>query len=629
MNTAVIMRNSKARTFLYVLLACAMMFTVFLLSTTHTKLKDTQDSHEKCQQQRDSLSAQLQVVYEHKSRLEKTLQAETLERKKTDEALQLSREEWARDKQSSQSKINELEKKMEERDKTHQEEFGNLKSSYNSLQQEKEKLEADLARHVTLLQQEKDVQVSLKKEIDQLRDLKQKGDITLDAEVKKMQSQLEMCRSDQNQLQVAIQQLKSVQGLPRAPPQVADGEKYQNNAANNVQRAQVVGSAEVGAVPRKPEVKEERGAQKYGDQNQPFGAESQPRKWQGAQAGGEVNNAALGQPNEVLPAPRKPQVNEQVAAAPVAAVPVAKSSSTTTTTTTTTSTVRPPPALDDGAGIMQGAAPPLKERPRDPVKAPQNPIQHEGVEQLAQRPAEKPAAERPAQQIAQPAAPQLAKPVLRSADAAAVQAAKALGQADKDENNQEQPPLQAPGNDIGDEDEAVPLLKRKQVAAGRDNGNNNNNKMQVRAPAGKVANGGDPGDRLVAAGGDSVPVVGVAPDAEVPPKPVNGEAANAKNGDNAAAGRAADDSPMWGAHRNVGGWHGGRQREEDNQEYPNQAKDDDAAEDQEDDGPFGAAGDAAQGKHFPDAADFDDQAAEGDVQQPNHGREEGMMVNPK
>uniref|UniRef100_A0A6G5AD78 Uncharacterized protein n=1 Tax=Rhipicephalus microplus TaxID=6941 RepID=A0A6G5AD78_RHIMP len=82
MNTAVIMRNSKVRTFLYVLLGCCMLFTVFLLSSTHTKLKDSQESNDKCQQQRDSLSAQLQVVYEHKSRLEKTLQLETTDRKK-------------------------------------------------------------------------------------------------------------------------------------------------------------------------------------------------------------------------------------------------------------------------------------------------------------------------------------------------------------------------------------------------------------------------------------------------------------------------------------------------------------------------------------------------------------------
>ncbi|KAG0420927.1 hypothetical protein HPB47_003147 [Ixodes persulcatus] len=257
MNTAVIMRNSKARTFLYVLLACAMMFTVFLLSSTHTKLKETQESHEKCQQQRDSLSAQLQVVYEHKSRLEKTLQTETLERKKADEALQLSRDEWERDKKGVQSKADQLERKLEEMDKSHQEEFGNLKSSYNSLQQEKEKLEADLARHVVLLQQERDAHLSLNREIAELRDLKLKGDVALDTEVKKMRSQLETCHSEQNLLRAAVQQLKSA-------PQIPDTEKLQDHAASNLQRAQVVGSAEVGAVLPKSEAKLGRSEQPKG-----------------------------------------------------------------------------------------------------------------------------------------------------------------------------------------------------------------------------------------------------------------------------------------------------------------------------------------------------------------------------
>lgn len=611
MNTAVIMRNSKARTFLYVLLACAMMFTVFLLSSTHTKLKETQESHEKCQQQRDSLSAQLQVVYEHKSRLEKTLQTETLERKKADEALQLSRDEWERDKKGVQSKADQLERKLEEMDKSHQEEFGNLKSSYNSLQQEKEKLEADLARHVVLLQQERDAHVSLNREIAELRDLKLKGDVALDTEVKKMRSQLETCHSEQNLLQAAIQQLKSVQ-RPGIAPQIPDTEKLQDHAASNVQRAQVVGSAEVGAVLPKSEAKEAGGAQKYGEQNQQFGAESPPRKQKDAKAGDGVNGGILG----ALPVAKRLEVNEQVAAPAVA-----KPSSTTTTT----STMRPAQALGDGAVIPQGAAPPLRDNLHVQFKSPQNPIQLE----VAKQPAEMPV-EQPGQQIAQPAVPQLPKPALPSVEAAlqksvAPKAPKALGvgQADKDLSDQEQPPLQAPENENGDGDEAIAAPKKQEAAAGHADGNK---EMQVRPPVAKPAHG-EAGDHQVAAGGDSVPVLGAAPDVEVPPKPVNGEAAQAKKGN--APARGHEENLLWGGHRNGAAWQGGRQAEEDNQEYVNPAKDDDAAEDQEDDGPFGAAGDAAQGKHFPDAADFDDQAAEGDVQQPNHGREEGMMVNPK
>ncbi|KAG0420925.1 hypothetical protein HPB47_003145 [Ixodes persulcatus] len=330
-----------------------------------------------------------------------------------------------------------------------------------------------------------------------------------------------------------------------------------------------------------------------------------------AKAGDGVNSGILG----ALPVAKRPEVNEQVAAPAVA-----KSSSTTTTT----STMRPAQALGDGAVIPQGAAPPLKDNLHVQFKSPQNPIQLE----VAKQPAEMPV-EQPGQQIAQPAVPQLPKPALPSVEAAlqksvAPKAPKApgVGQADKDLSDQEQPPLQAPENGDG-QDEAIAAPKKQEAAAGNAD---NNKEMQVRPPVAKAAHG-EAGDHQVAAGGDSVPVLGAAPDVEVPPKPVNGEAAQAKKGN--APARGHEENLLWGGHRNGAAWQGGRQAEEDNQEYVNPAKDDDAAEDQEDDGPFGAAGDAAQGKHFPDAADFDDQAAEGDVQQPNHGREEGMMVNPK
>ncbi|KAL1428508.1 hypothetical protein MTO96_002878 [Rhipicephalus appendiculatus] len=77
----------------------------------------------------------------------------------------------------------------------------------------------------------------------------------------------------------------------------------------------------------------------------------------------------------------------------------------------------------------------------------------------------------------------------------------------------------------------------------------------------------------------------------------------------------------------AGGMDGG----EDDLEYGHAAvKEDDAAEDQEDDGPFGA--DLGRGKPMPDAADFDDQGAEADQlqqQQPNNFHEDGIAANPK
>lgn len=56
----VIMRNSRGKLFVYVAVLGVLCFIVFLLSSTHTSLKELESVNEKCQQQRDSLSAQLQ-----------------------------------------------------------------------------------------------------------------------------------------------------------------------------------------------------------------------------------------------------------------------------------------------------------------------------------------------------------------------------------------------------------------------------------------------------------------------------------------------------------------------------------------------------------------------------------------
>ncbi|KAK8771059.1 hypothetical protein V5799_025696 [Amblyomma americanum] len=77
-------------------------------------LKDSQESNDKCQQQRDSLAAQLQVVYEHKSRLEKTLQLETTDRKKAEDAVKTIRDQAERDRADARNEIKKLEKELEE-----------------------------------------------------------------------------------------------------------------------------------------------------------------------------------------------------------------------------------------------------------------------------------------------------------------------------------------------------------------------------------------------------------------------------------------------------------------------------------------------------------------------------------
>ncbi|KAJ4935725.1 hypothetical protein JOQ06_017253 [Pogonophryne albipinna] len=64
---------------------CGMMYGGMMSYEMHRQLKRTEATALKYQQHQESLSAQLQVVYEHRSRLEKSLQKERLDHKKAKE----------------------------------------------------------------------------------------------------------------------------------------------------------------------------------------------------------------------------------------------------------------------------------------------------------------------------------------------------------------------------------------------------------------------------------------------------------------------------------------------------------------------------------------------------------------
>uniref|UniRef100_L7LYP2 Putative golgi integral membrane protein 4 n=1 Tax=Rhipicephalus pulchellus TaxID=72859 RepID=L7LYP2_RHIPC len=277
MNTAVIMRNSKVRTFLYVLLGCCMLFTVFLLSSTHTKLKDSQESNDKCQQQRDSLSAQLQVVYEHKSRLEKTLQLETTDRKKAEDAVKTVRDQAERDRSDARDKIKSLDKELTELKASQAEEFKNLKTSFDTLHQEKEKVDNELANHVALLQQERDSKAKLARQLEEvLQARKTEGQLDL-----MLQRQLETCRTETAHLYAKLQQ----QSAAQSQHVVASG--GQKPVANAPDLSAGNGPAHVaapapsltqGGGEQKANAKEDKGAGKLGPPYQVAGPESWPPK---------------------------------------------------------------------------------------------------------------------------------------------------------------------------------------------------------------------------------------------------------------------------------------------------------------------------------------------------------------
>ncbi|XP_067128417.1 Golgi integral membrane protein 4-like isoform X2 [Centruroides vittatus] len=198
--TGSVMRNSRLRIFLYVLLGAALCCVVYLLKTTHSRFKEIENSREKCLQQRDSLSAQLQVVYEHKNRLEKSLQQEKIDHKHT-------KEEQDRQK-------NELHVRME-REKNKQQqlhsEIADLKNNYALLEEEKKQLVGAMSAQLESLKQQKEEEINkIKGHINQL--ILEKEDLQKNVEnqmwrVKQHTDELQLCRLQYEQLENKLKEL--------------------------------------------------------------------------------------------------------------------------------------------------------------------------------------------------------------------------------------------------------------------------------------------------------------------------------------------------------------------------------------------------------------------------------------
>lgn len=139
-----IMRNSRGKLFVYVALLGTFCIIMFIFKHTHSNLKELEGVNQKCQQQRDSLSAQLQVVYEHRNRIEKSLQQEKSEHTHT-------REECETQHQDMEKKLQQDKEKLQALEKQH----NLLKNSYSQLDDEKNILERKMQDQLHALEKQK------------------------------------------------------------------------------------------------------------------------------------------------------------------------------------------------------------------------------------------------------------------------------------------------------------------------------------------------------------------------------------------------------------------------------------------------------------------------------------------
>ncbi|XP_055057689.1 Golgi integral membrane protein 4b isoform X1 [Misgurnus anguillicaudatus] len=156
---------------LFLLFICGTVCAFMISYEMHKELKQTEATALQYQQHQESLSAQLQVVYEHHSKLEKSLQKERLEHKKTEEEFLLFKRETQKtlnkEKQDSTSRLNVLQTQHQILQSQHED----LKMQYYELQKKNqnqgenhERIIDEHRQELDHLHREKEVEISQLKE---------------------------------------------------------------------------------------------------------------------------------------------------------------------------------------------------------------------------------------------------------------------------------------------------------------------------------------------------------------------------------------------------------------------------------------------------------------------------------
>ncbi|XP_076212033.1 uncharacterized protein LOC143168908 isoform X1 [Aptenodytes patagonicus] len=189
---------------------------VFMYSHLQQKVRNAEALAQKYKQQQEALSAQLQVVYEHRSRLERSLQKERGEHKKTKEDFLVykleAQEALNKEKQDSMNRYGALSSQHKILKNQHEDvkkQLLDLQLQHNSLKLEHRKTLETHSQKYAQLQQEKDSEVTnLQDTVFKLREeskLLRKAHQEVHSQLLSAQAQMEEFR----QLKEALQKMPS------------------------------------------------------------------------------------------------------------------------------------------------------------------------------------------------------------------------------------------------------------------------------------------------------------------------------------------------------------------------------------------------------------------------------------
>lgn len=212
-----LVRGTRSRLFLYVAVVVVVGMAVYVFHGAQLQLDDARKVADKCQQQQESLSAQLQVIFEYKLRLEKSLQQEKADHRKTHEELdkRADSEKEANNKHIAlqqqykllQSQHDDLSEDCRKAQMTQVKEQSKLESQVQTIKAELAQVQAAHKLEYTNLEGQK---AHLQKELNDLREQASKTSSKIDF-LKKENIQLH------KKLEKALKELESYQRNPPVP----------------------------------------------------------------------------------------------------------------------------------------------------------------------------------------------------------------------------------------------------------------------------------------------------------------------------------------------------------------------------------------------------------------------------
>ncbi|XP_044743769.1 Golgi integral membrane protein 4-like isoform X2 [Chrysoperla carnea] len=235
-------RGSRGRFFLYIASLLGLFGLMAIYHNTLTQLDAVKKSNDICQQHQDSLTAQLQVIFDYKNRLEKSLQSEKAEHKQTRIELQKRA-----DNEKTNCEKNAMEANM--RYSSLQQQFKILQSTHEDLKKQSSVIQKEKLNEINTLQSKvKEIQEQLKQKERTFENLKSEL-IAVQTEKQKLQELLDKTNGGQEHNESELNRLlKANIQLQRENDQLK-ANCNRNSPLDGAARQEIVQSEHVGDQP--------------------------------------------------------------------------------------------------------------------------------------------------------------------------------------------------------------------------------------------------------------------------------------------------------------------------------------------------------------------------------------------